>query len=110
MFTKKPTALTGSGILVDPFTLLGLMTSDFDRMFEESGWPAFRTRQLTGSAGWSPNLDVFEKDHRLIARIDLHGDERIRHVHARGQKREHGKPRQIPRVVAYVGKQFTPQV
>lgn len=73
MFTKKPTALTGSGILVDPFTLLGLMTSDFDRMFEESGWPAFRTRQLTGSAGWSPNLDVFEKDHRLIARIDLPG-------------------------------------
>ncbi len=73
MFTKKPTALTGSGVLVDPFALLGRMTSDFDRMFEESGWPAFRTRQLTGSAGWSPNLDVFEKDHRLIARIDLPG-------------------------------------
>ncbi len=73
MFAKKPIALTGSGVLVDPFALLGRMTSDFDRMFEESGWPAFRTRQLTGSAGWSPNLDVFEKDHRLIARIDLPG-------------------------------------
>ena len=73
MFIKKPTALTSSGVFVDPFALLGRMTSDFDRMFEESGWPAFRTRQLTGSTAWFPNLDVFEKDHRLIARIDLPG-------------------------------------
>ena len=73
MFARKPTTLSGSGVLVDPFALLGRVTSDFDRMFEESAWPAFRTRQLTGSTAWSPNLDVFEKDHRLIARIDLPG-------------------------------------
>ena len=71
MFTKKPTALTGRGVPIDPFALGGRMTWDFDRMFEESGWPAFRTHQLI--AGWSPKLDVFEKDHTLIARIDLPG-------------------------------------
>jgi HSP20 family protein len=73
MFTKKATALTSSGVLVDPFALLGRMTSEFDRMFEESGWPAFRTRRLTEPAAWSPNIDVFEKDNRLIARVDLPG-------------------------------------
>ena len=72
MFTKKSTALTGSGVLVDPFALLGRMTSDFDRIFEESDWPAIRTRRLMESA-WFPNLDVFEKDNRLIARVDLPG-------------------------------------
>lgn len=73
MFTKKPTALTSSGVLVDPFALLGRVTSEFDRLFEESGWPVFRTRRLTESAAWFPNLDVFEKDNRLIARVDLPG-------------------------------------
>ena len=73
MFAKKPTALSSRGVFVDPFALLGRMTSDFDHMFEESGWPAFRTRQLTGSTAWRPGLDVFEKDHKLFARIDLPG-------------------------------------
>ena len=73
MFAKKPTALARSGVLVDPFDLFGRMTSDVDRMFEESGWPAFRARHLNGPAAWSPDLDMFEKDNRLIARIDLPG-------------------------------------
>lgn len=73
MFAKKPTALARSGVLVDPFALLGRMTTDFDRMFEESGWPTFRTRRLTEPVAWSPSLDVFEKDHKLFTRIDLPG-------------------------------------
>jgi HSP20 family protein len=73
MFTRKPTALTSSGVLVDPFELLGRMTSEFDRTFGESGWPAFRAHRLTGSAAWSPNIDVFEKDSLLVARVDLPG-------------------------------------
>ena len=73
MFTRKSTALARSGLLVASFAFLGQMTSDFDRMFEGSGWPALRTRQLTGPVAWSPNLDLFEKDHRLIARMDLPG-------------------------------------
>lgn len=73
MFNKKSTALTSSGVLVDPFALLGRVTSEFDRLFEESGWPAFRTRGITEAAAWSPSLDLFQKDNRLIARVDLPG-------------------------------------
>jgi HSP20 family protein len=73
MFTKQPTALTRSGVLVDPLALLGRMTSEFDRIFDEPGWPALPTRRLTESAAWYPNIDLFEKDNRLIARVDLPG-------------------------------------
>jgi HSP20 family protein len=73
MFNRKSTAFTGSGVLVDPFALLKRVTSDVDRMLEESSWPAFGTRGITEPAGWFPSLDVFEKDNRLIARVDLPG-------------------------------------
>jgi HSP20 family protein len=52
------------------------MTSEFDRLFGEPFW-AFRApaRAFTTPhvAGWSPEIDVFEKDNRLITRIDLPG-------------------------------------
>lgn len=73
MFNRKPTALATSGVFVDPFALLGRMASDVDRMFDEFEWPVFRARGITKTAAWSPNLDVFEKDNRLIARADLPG-------------------------------------
>jgi HSP20 family protein len=73
MFNRKSTELARRGELMDPFALLSRVTSDFDRMFEESGWPAFRTRWLTESTAWSPSLDIVEKDNRLIARVDLPG-------------------------------------
>lgn len=73
MFNRKSDALTRSGIFVDPFMLLDRMTTDFDRLFTETGWPAFRTRGKTEPVAWSPHLDVFEKDNRLVARADLPG-------------------------------------
>jgi HSP20 family protein len=73
MFNKKSTALTRGGAFEDPFALLGRITQEFDRMFEESGWPAFRTRGMAESTAWNPSIDVFEKDNRLITRIDLPG-------------------------------------
>lgn len=62
----------------DPFNLLRQMTSEFDRMFETSGWPsfrwpAFRTRPTAEAATWFPEIDVFEKDNRLVTKIDLPG-------------------------------------
>ena len=42
MFTKKETGLARRAVARDPFALLRQMTSEFDRMFEGSGWPAFR--------------------------------------------------------------------
>jgi HSP20 family protein len=62
----------------DPFTLLRQMTSDLDRMFESSAWPSFRwpvfrTRPAAEAATWYPEIDVFEKDNRLVTKIDLPG-------------------------------------
>jgi HSP20 family protein len=62
----------------DPFSLLRQMTSEFDRMFETSAWPsfrwpAFRTRPAAEAATWFPEIDVFEKDNRLVTKIDLPG-------------------------------------
>jgi len=56
-----------------PFGLLRQMTSELDRMFDDPStirWPALRTDQDTM---WSPKVDVFEKDNRLITRVDLPG-------------------------------------
>jgi HSP20 family protein len=73
MFNRKPPALGGSGVFIDPFALVNRVTSDFERMFEGSDWPVFRGRSLGESAAWSPSLDLVEKDKRLIARVDLPG-------------------------------------
>jgi HSP20 family protein len=53
------------------FGALTRFASDFDRLFEE--WPAFRHRWITETGGWSPHLDVVQKDNGLIARVDLPG-------------------------------------
>ena len=62
----------------DPFTRLRQMTSEFDRMFETSAWPSFRwpllpARPATEAATWVPEIDMFEKDNRLVTKIDLPG-------------------------------------
>jgi len=54
-----------------------LIRSEFDRFFNEPGWPglqwpAFRFRQGVDE-GWNPGVDVFEKDNRLFTRVDLPG-------------------------------------
>jgi HSP20 family protein len=74
--SKKDLALTRTGAR-DPFTLLRQMRSDLDRLFEEPAWPSFRlpsflTRRAE-SASWFPEIDVFEKDNRLVTKIDLPG-------------------------------------
>ena len=63
---------------LDPFTLLRQMASDLDRPFEGSGWPSFRWPSFralptTGDAAWYPQIDVFERDGRLVTKIDLPG-------------------------------------
>jgi len=50
--------------------------TELDRVFDDSFWPSFRwPRRFTAlrTAGWSPEIDVFEKDNRLITRVDLPG-------------------------------------
>jgi HSP20 family protein len=53
------------------------MTSEFDRFFGEPTRPFFRWPSLWKRAaseiGWYPEIDVFEKDDRLVTKIDLPG-------------------------------------
>jgi HSP20 family protein len=76
MAPRKETGLTPSRLVHDPFTLMREMTSELDRMFHESSWPSWRwllrTRRGAEQA-WYPQIDVFEKDNRLVTKIDLPG-------------------------------------
>jgi HSP20 family protein len=75
MFEKKPTALAATSGS-DPFALLRQVTSELDRAFESwpsLRWPSFAQLAPAGSAAWSPKIDVFEKDGRLVTRVDLPG-------------------------------------
>jgi HSP20 family protein len=77
MSTKNET-LARRSAAQDPFGLLRQMTSDFDRMFEGFGapafrWPLLRARPQAEAANWLPEIDVFEKDNRLVTRVDLPG-------------------------------------
>lgn len=60
----------------DPFATLRQITSDLDRMFEQ--WPSVRQPIFArlgtfGPAPWFPKIDVFERDNRLVTRVDLPG-------------------------------------
>jgi HSP20 family protein len=72
--TKQETfAPTRSGR--DPFALLRRITSELDRVFDE--WPPFGFSSVRHGTpeftGWSPKIDVFERDNRLVIRADLPG-------------------------------------
>jgi HSP20 family protein len=75
MASKQETAVAR---VRDPFALLRQMTSELDRVFETSAWPssrwpAFGTKPLLETAAWFPEIDVFEKDNRLVTKVDLPG-------------------------------------
>ena len=60
-------------------SLLRQMTTELDRLFQEPAWPSLRwpawptlMRPLE-TKRWAPEIDVFEKDNRLVTKIDLPG-------------------------------------
>jgi HSP20 family protein len=60
----------------DPFALLRQITAELDRAFDD--WPSFRFPSFgqvttSKSIAWSPKIDVFERDNRLVTRVDLPG-------------------------------------
>ena len=75
MSEKKQGTLVPTRSARDPFSLLRQMTSELDRAFDD--WPSFRFPSFgqvaTASIAWSPKIDVFEKDNRLVTRVDLPG-------------------------------------
>lgn len=77
MSSRKETSLTPARTSRDPFGLVRQMTSELERIFDEPFWPSFRRPWRAFAAhraiSWSPEIDVFEKDNRLIAKVDLPG-------------------------------------
>lgn len=59
----------------DPFALLRQMTAELDRAFDEPffnmRWPSFGLPAV--AAAWAPRVDVFERDGRLVTKVDLPG-------------------------------------
>jgi HSP20 family protein len=55
-----------------PFGLLRQMTAELDRMFDEpfafAPGPVFPEASM-----WAPKVDVFEKENKLVTRVDLPG-------------------------------------
>jgi HSP20 family protein len=76
MSEKKQTTLVPTRGTRDPFALLRQMTSELDRAFEDwpsFRWPSFGQFATSESVAWSPKIDVFERDNRLVTRVDLPG-------------------------------------
>ena len=78
MAEKKETALARGSARRDPFGLLRQMTSELDRVFEQPfgsafRWPSLRAFELAERESWAPQIDVFERDNRLVTKVDLPG-------------------------------------
>jgi HSP20 family protein len=69
MPVRTETSLARPGTFRDPLALLRQMTTDFDRMWNVP----FRAFGSQESFEWSPMIDVFERDKRLVTRVDLPG-------------------------------------
>ena len=75
---KDLTVTTRNRTARDPFAVLRQMTSELDRFFERPFDTAFRWPSLAATASadvarWAPQIDVFERDNRLVTRVDLPG-------------------------------------
>jgi HSP20 family protein len=61
----------------DPFAFLRRLPLEFDRLFNESAWPAFQLPVLRSTElqrfDWAPLIDVFEREGKLVTRVDLPG-------------------------------------
>lgn len=78
LFRKSRALAPATPAPADPFALMRRLAADFDRMIEEFDAPAVRWPLLRGTTEealpvWAPRVDVFEKDKRLVTRVDLPG-------------------------------------
>ena len=78
MAEKKETALAQGRGSREPFALLREMTSELERAFERPfgtafRWPSLRRLAFHDSSDWAPEIDVFERDNRLVTKVDLPG-------------------------------------
>jgi HSP20 family protein len=76
MAEKKQGTLVPARGARDPFSLLRQMTAELDRVFDDwpsLPWPRSSQAATSESIGWSPKVDVLERDNRLVTRVDLPG-------------------------------------
>lgn len=77
MSAQMETTLAPRASTRDPFGIPRQMRSDFDRMFDDSFCPSLRWPSLGATAPdtltRSPTIEVFEKDNRLVTKVDLAG-------------------------------------
>jgi HSP20 family protein len=58
--------------------MLRQVMTELDRLFEQPfgagfNWPSFRALAFPKGDGWAPQIDVFERDNRLVTKVDLPG-------------------------------------
>jgi len=60
----------------DAFALLRQVTAQLERALDDwppFRWPSYGQVASAGPVTWSPKVDVFERDNRLVTRVDLPG-------------------------------------
>lgn len=76
MLTRKDPGATQMVTGLDPDRPLRRFAQDIDRMLSGMDWPFFQWRGFSGErrgGTWFPGLDVFERDGKLVAKMDLPG-------------------------------------
>jgi len=66
-FTLSPRGL----FTASPFELMRRFTEDMDRVFLD--WGLSTSSELGHETGWSPAIEVFERDNKLMVRAELPG-------------------------------------
>lgn len=57
----------------EPRAFMRRVFRDFDRFFEAGDWPVARLGKPFADVAWMPPVEAFERDHRLIVRVELPG-------------------------------------
>jgi HSP20 family protein len=74
--SEKPSTLVPTRTSHDPLARLRQMTSELERAFEDwrpFRWPSFGHLAAVEPVAWAPKIDVFEREGRLVTRVDLPG-------------------------------------
>jgi HSP20 family protein len=56
-----------------PGFLMRRMFRDFDPLFDQRGWPFASFKQTLDEFPWTPALEMTERDHKLMVKVDLPG-------------------------------------
>jgi HSP20 family protein len=73
MKSRTETGLARPVTFRDPFALLRQMTGDIDRFWSAPFFAPVRASIPEETFEWTPSIEVFEKDKRLVTRVDLPG-------------------------------------